>query len=163
MTFFGSKAPLILAIGLLTLHIVSCKPMQSSHPPTQKGQIHTKKDLKANTTQPCQVFGTYTWIHPGQEKDDSDTTPPANFQAAIRLEDGTRIYLQPTWDEAATRTPEELTQYHDKPVVVTGTLVQSSPAPPNSRAYIKGPCFVGPISIAQRSTWDALHGGKLEW
>ena len=163
MMLNSSKSLLYLAIGLLSLHFVSCKSMQSSHDPSTKGQIRNKKDLKANTTQPCDVFGTYIWVSPNQEPRPEGATPPEGCQAAIRLEDGKRIYLQPTWEQAAARAQEELTTYHDKAVVVTGTLLQASPPPPDGGAYIKGACFVGPISIANRSTWDALHGGKLEW
>lgn len=163
MTLPGSKALLILIIGSLMIHIVSCKPMQHSLSSVDKGEVHNKKDLKTCKTQPCNAFGHYTWITPKEESGTSEADPQVNCQAAIRLEDGTLVYLQPTWEAAAVRSPEELTQFRNKSVVVTGTLLPSTPAPPDGRAFIKGPCFVGAISIADRETWDALHGGKVDW
>jgi hypothetical protein len=152
-----------LTICCLVSIIMSCKTMHSTPNQTQNGEIHNKEDLNANTVQPGQIFGTYLWIAPQKEAQFEVETPPANCQAAIRLEDGTMIFLQPTWELAAVRPAEELTGYRDKEVVVTGTVLQESPAPPDNRAYVKGPCLTGPISITDRSTWDALHGGKIDW
>lgn len=151
------------ACCLLVSFISSCKTMHSTPGKPKNGEIHSKEDLKANTQQPAQVFGKYEWITPKKEAVSDAETPPDHCQAAVRLEDGTMIYLQPTWEPSAARPADELTSYRNQEVVITGTVLLECPPPPDNRAYAKGPCLTGPISIADRSTWDALQGGKLDW
>jgi hypothetical protein len=90
-------------------------------------------------------------------------SPQANCLAALRLEDGTLVHLQPTWQVEALRSVEELQKFRDKSVVVTGLLAPEMPAPPSNIAYIKGPCLFGTVSILDRSTWNSLQGGKIDW
>ena len=129
-----------------------------------EGEIHNLKDVNTNTTAPCDVFGTYTWVD-WRKKHNSvldPKNPPENCQAAILLEDSTLVYLQPTWESSAPRSKTELIKYYNKSVVVTGILATQGFPPPDQSAYITGPCLVGPISITDGELWDQMHGGELK-
>jgi hypothetical protein len=148
---------------LITL-FTSCKSMLTSNESSPEGEIHNLQDLNANKTSLCEVFGTYEWVDPRQvnsQKLDPEN-PPENCQAGIRLEDGTMIYLQPTWKSSAARSKKELLEYHNKPVVVTGSVLAEGPPSPDELAYIKGPSMVGPIVIVDRESWDVRNGGELK-
>lgn len=138
--------------------------MLTSNDSSPEGEIHNLQDLNANKIAPCKVFGTYEWVDPrkvdSQELDPEN--PPENCQAGIRLEDGTLIYLQPTWKSSAARAKTELLEYHNKSVVVLGSVVSEGPPSPDQTAYITGPCLVGPINITDRELWDVMNGGGLK-
>ena len=134
------------------------------HSPTKnspKGEIHNLKDLQFNKTFPCHIFGIYVWVDP--RKDPDPEIPPENYQAAIQLEDGTLVHLQPTWEPSAIRSEAELIKYHQKEVVVFANFVLSkAPPSPGGTAYMTGPCMFGPISISSRKAWDRMNGGELK-
>jgi len=138
--------------------------MLTSNDSSPKGEIHNLQDLNANKATLAEVFGTYEWVDPSknnsQELDPEN--PPENCQAGVRLEDGTLIYLQPTWETSAARSKTELLEYRNKPVVVKGSVLPEGPPSPDQSAYIKGPSMVGPIVIIDREVWDVMNGGGLK-
>ena len=69
--------------------------------------------------------------------------PPARFvgHAAISLEDGGRILLEPNWAPAALRSAGERTRFAGRRVEAVGLLWASSPEPPEPIAYKTAPCL----------------------
>lgn len=150
--------------GLFLLIFLSCKHPQQSTSKMETAQIHNLEELKANSGKFAEVFGTYIWVEARSDKEEAMGKEPAQgCQAALQLEDGTLVFLQPTWEAAAARPSDELKSYRDKAAVASGLVLLEGPAAPNGGNFIKGPCFVGPIALTDRGTWDALHGGKIDW
>jgi hypothetical protein len=104
-------------------------------------------DVSANAGARVRVFGEYVDVDARQRPD-----PPAQYRghAAIRLEDGALVQLEPTWAEAALRSAGERARFAGKAVEAIGVLWASPPEPPEPVAYMLGPCLSPVESIAER-------------
>ncbi|MBZ0237399.1 MAG: hypothetical protein K8M05_34090 [Deltaproteobacteria bacterium] len=121
------------------------------------GEVRTAADRDARSGTMVEVFGTYEEAASGKAPD-----APKDGHAAVRLDDGSLVHLQPPWHPDAVRPADELARYAGKPVVVKGILFKQCPPPPDGRAYARVPCMVMDIVIMHRRAYDALQRGTLE-
>ena len=172
---FLSGALLGFATSLaLTAVSCGCKPTPaaptSAEPSTQEptmsstsssispdAEVRNAADRDAKNGEMVELFGTYEQVSVGKAPD-----APLDGHAAVRLEDGSLVHLQPPWHPDSVRSAEELAKYSDKPVVAKGLLVTECPPPPDNRAYMKVPCLMMGIVVMDRGTYDALKSGVLE-
>lgn len=120
-------------------------------------EVRNPADRDAKSGDLVEVFGTYEQVAGGKDPD-----APNDGHAAVRLDDGSLVHLQPPWHPDAIRSADELTRYTDKQVVVKGLLFKECPPPPDNRAYAQVPCLYAAIVIIDRRTYDALQRGTLE-
>lgn len=120
-------------------------------------EVRNAADRDAKSGDMVEVFGTYEQVSVGKAPD-----APLDGHAAVRLEDGSLVHLQPPWHENAIRSADELAKYSDKPVVVKGLIVAECPPPPDGRAYAKVPCMMMDVVVMDRRTYDVLKSGVLE-
>jgi hypothetical protein len=132
-------------------------PSSSSASLSPGAEVHNAADRDAKAGDLVEVFGTYEQVAVGKAPD-----APLDGHAAVRLDDGTLVHLQPPWDPKAIRPAEELARYAGKAVVVKGIVVPECPPPPDGGAYAKVPCLMMDIVIMERGTYDALERGVLE-
>jgi hypothetical protein len=118
--------------------------------------VKSAADRDAKNGAIVEVFGTYQQVAGGKRPD-----APLDGHAAVRLDDGTLIWLEPPWHPDAIRSPEEIAQYDGQAVVVKGLLFAECPPPPDVRAYAKVPCLAMGIVVIDRRTYDVLHGAEL--
>jgi hypothetical protein len=154
----------LLLLGLATT-AATCATMNSNQKPPSTpspalapdAEVRTASDRDHKAGRMVEVFGTYEPIADGK-------APGAAHvgHAAVRLEDGTLIHLQPPWHPNAVRSAEELASFSGRAVVAKGMLFAACPPPPDGRAYPKVPCLFSEIVVMERRTYDALHSGMLE-
>lgn len=134
-------------------------PSTPSAPSISPGdEVRTAADRDQKTGKMVEVFGRYERVADGKAP---DATP--RDHAAVRLEDGTLIHLQPPWHPNAVRSAEEQEKYADQEIVAQGILLAECPPPPDGRAFAKVPCLYLDIVITDRRTHDLLRGsGQLE-
>jgi hypothetical protein len=120
-------------------------------------EVRNAVDRDAKSGDMVEVFGTYQQVPGGK-----DPGAPLDGHAAVRLDDGSLVHLQPLWHPNAIRSADELAKYTDKQVVVKGILAKECPPPPDGRAYAMVPCMMMDIVIIDRSTYDAIESGVLE-
>lgn len=70
------------------------------------------------------------------------------LQAVIRLDDGTKVLLEPNWSPASRRGQSERDQFDNHRVAVEGTIHVECPEPPEPLAYITGPCVSPVLNIS---------------
>lgn len=114
-------------------------------------------DVFAKSGSLVEVFGTYRVVA-NAKLDGAD--PGTAELAAIELDDGTRVHLQPPWHADAVRSEAERAKFVDRPVVVKGLLFEECPPPGDGRAYAKVACLHSELSIIARATYDMLHGPR---
>ncbi len=119
--------------------------------------VRTAADRDRKNGEMVEVFGTYQHVAGGKAP---DAKPDGH--AAVRLDDGTQVWLQPPWHADAIRPADELTRYDGKPVVAKGLLFAECPPPPDGRAYAKVPCLTAAILVMDRRAYDALQSGELD-
>ncbi len=112
-------------------------------------------DLFAKSGSLVEVFGTYRVVAA-----DKLDRAAAGDHAAVELDDGTRIHLQPPWHPDAVRADAERTRFADQAVVVKGLLFDECPPPGDGRAYAKVACLHSELVVMARSTYDRLHGPR---
>jgi hypothetical protein len=61
--------------------------------------------------------------------------------AAIQLQDGIDVLLEPSWSPAARRSEAERRRFDGQHVAVIGIIHLEPPDPPEPVAYIIGPCM----------------------
>ncbi len=120
-------------------------------------EVRTAADRDAKAGEMVEVFGTYQHVSGGKAP---DAAPDGH--AAVRLDDGSQIWLAPPWHTDAIRTAEEIARYDGKSVVAKGLLFAECPPPPDGRAYAKVPCLTAGIIVMDRRTYDALKTGELD-
>lgn len=120
-------------------------------------EVRTAADRDAKSGEMVEVFGTYEHVSGGKAP---DAAPDGH--AAVRLDDGTQIWLQPPWQADAIRPADEITRYAGKAVVAKGLLMAECPPPPDGRAYAKVPCLTAAIIVMERRAYDALKSGELD-
>lgn len=156
-----------LVSGLaLTLVACTCEQARTSTPKetpmtapslSPAAEVHNAADRDAKSGDMVEVFGTYEQVPGGK-----DPGAPNDGHAAVRLDDGSLVHLQPPWHADAIRSADELAKYTGKQVVLKGILAKECPPPPDGRAYAKVPCMMMDIVIIDRRTYDAIKSGVLE-
>lgn len=131
--------------------------MAAAPPLSPDVEVRTAADRDAKSGDMVEVFGTYQHVAGGKAP---DATPDRH--AAVRLDDGTLIWLEPPWHTDAIRPAEEIARYEGKRVVAKGVLLAECPPPPDGRAYAKVACLTAAILIMDRRTYDALKSGALD-
>ena len=97
-----------------------------------------KEDIAQFTGQRCTLLGTYEQVDVRFRKSD----PPVYAgHAAVRLSDGTRVMLEPSWSPTAIRPAAERERFSGQVVAVTGQLHARAPAPAQEVAQLIGPCM----------------------
>jgi hypothetical protein len=120
-------------------------------------EVRTCADRDAKAGDMVEVFGTYQHVAGGAAP---DATPDGH--AAVSLDDGTLIWLEPPWQPDAIRPAEEIARYEGKRVVAKGLLFAECPPPPDGRSYAKVACLTAGIIIMDRRTYGALKTGELD-
>jgi hypothetical protein len=67
--------------------------------------------------------------------------PVYRGHAAVMLDDGTEVTLEPVWAEQAIRPAEEISRCDGHRVRVTGTAHEQAPEPPEPTASLVSPCI----------------------
>jgi hypothetical protein len=119
--------------------------------------VRNAADRDAKNGTMVEVFGTYEQVAAGKAP---DAKPQGH--AAVRLDDGSMIWLEPPWHPGAIRSAEEIAKYEGKSVVAKGLLFAECPPPPDGRAYAKVPCLAAGLVIMDRQTYNALQSGQLD-
>jgi hypothetical protein len=118
-------------------------------------QVHNAADRDAKNGTIVEIFGTYTEIPAGKDAD-----APLDGHAAVKLADGSLIFLGPPWHPEAIRPADERA-LAGQPVVAKGILFTECPPPPDGRAYAKVACLYEGLVVYDRRTYDFMHGGEL--
>lgn len=132
-------------------------PPRDAVPAPEDRTVRTAVDRERKNGTMVEVFGTYQQVAGGQGP---DAQPKGH--AAVRLDDGTLVWLQPPWHPDAIRPAEEVAKYDGRAVVAKGLLFAECPPPPDGRAYAKVPCLASSILVMDRRTYDALQSGELD-
>ena len=108
--------------------------------------VRTAADVAAKKGTMVEAYGTYEQVAYGKLP---DAKPQGH--AAVRLDDGTLLWLEPPWHPDAIRSSEELAKYAGTAVVVNGLLFDECPPPPDGRAYALVACLMKPVVIDRRA------------
>lgn len=73
--------------------------------------------------------------------------PVYRGHTAVELTDRHRLHIEPTWSDAALRSAAEIAEFEGQLVVVTGTLHNYCPTPPEPMAAIISPCLTDVSSV----------------
>jgi hypothetical protein len=68
--------------------------------------------------------------------------------AAVMLDDGTEVTLEPVWAEHAIRPADEIARCDGHRVRVTGTAHEQAPEPPEPTATFAAPC-ISPVDSVE--------------
>lgn len=68
--------------------------------------------------------------------------------AAVILDDGTEVTLEPVWAAEAIRPAEEIERFDGQRVRVTGVVHEQAPEPPEPTASLMSPC-VHPVEAVE--------------
>jgi hypothetical protein len=68
--------------------------------------------------------------------------------AAVTLDDGTEVTLEPVWAEQAIRPADEIARCDGHRVRVTGTVHEETPEPPEPTASFVSPC-ISPVDAVE--------------
>lgn len=101
-------------------------------------QCETGADVRANDGQRAAVAGTYEQVDVRQR---TRGDPVYRGHAAVRLDDGTRVHLEPTWAQDAQRDDDEIERFEGRRVRAVGTVHEEPPDPPRPVAYVVAPCL----------------------
>jgi hypothetical protein len=95
-------------------------------------------DLRRASGQRVEVEGRYEQIDVRMRvKGD----PVHLGHAAVMLDDGTEVTLEPVWAEEAIRPADEIARCEGHRVRVTGILHEEAPEPPEPTATLTSPCI----------------------
>jgi hypothetical protein len=108
----------------------------------------SRADLDLLPDGPTIIKGTYREVDVRQKK-----TPPCRFagHAAVVLDDGELVFLEPTWSAAAMRPEEERRAWSGRTVLVSGILHHAAPLPEQPVAAIRNPCL-SPVAEIRAAT-----------
>lgn len=98
----------------------------------------TGEDIEASTGGVVRLCGTYRRVSQSQRPRPVSAEDRA---AAIVLDDGTEVAVEPSWSEASLRSEEEIRRFDGEAVVARGVVHAEAPAPPDPAAYVLGPCI----------------------
>lgn len=105
----------------------------------------TIEDIRSSSGSRAIVLGTYVPVDVRMRKTGA---PEYTGHAAVRLQDGTEVLLEPTWSDAARRSEQERERFEHEQVKVTGTVHMEPPEPPNPVAHLVSPC-VAPVEAIE--------------
>jgi hypothetical protein len=103
--------------------------------------IETLAQLEQRSGERGTIAGTYHQLDVRMKK---HSVPEYGGHAAVRLADGTDVYLEPVWSPAAIRDEDERRRLSDARVMVTGVLHAQMPEADEPVAHLVGPC-VSPV------------------
>jgi len=96
------------------------------------------EDVRRADGQRADVDGTYRQIDVRMRiKGD----PVYAGHAAVMLDDGTEVILEPVWSEDAIRPADEISRCDGHRVRVTGTAHEQAREPPEPMASLMSPCI----------------------
>ena len=115
----------------------------------QLPRCHTYEDVKAHAEERAAIVGVYHQIDIRMRPKSSQKF---TGHAAVRLDDGEDVLLEPTWSPAAIRSEEERKRFDGARVEAVGVVHAESPEPPEQVAFRMGPCLspVDQIQIASK-------------
>jgi hypothetical protein len=94
-----------------------------------------------------EVEGTYVEVDMRMRQ----TPPPRHIgHAAVQLDDGTLVYLEPPWSKEAIRPPDERRTLTGKRVIATGAVHAVCPEPKQPMAHVSGPCITPVENVTTR-------------
>jgi hypothetical protein len=100
--------------------------------------VISMEDVRGASGQRAEVEGRYQQIDVRMRiKGD----PVYLGHAAVMLEDGTEVTLEPVWAEEAIRPRAEIERCEGHRVRVVGTVHEEAPDPPEPAASLIGPCI----------------------
>jgi hypothetical protein len=102
--------------------------------------IVSVSQLVRHSGMPATVVGTYHQVDTRMKRHSS---PKYVGHAAIRLDDGTDVYLEPIWSKSALRGARERRRFDGRRVAVTGVPLARMPEPAEPVAHLVGPCITG--------------------
>ena len=102
------------------------------------GDVRTRDDLVRADGQDVTIYGRYEAIRKPIRGGDHIERPTDH--ATVVLTDGTVVFLEPLYSDAATRPPEELARYDGVQVRARGTIHKIMPARGES---LIDPCLAG--------------------
>jgi hypothetical protein len=124
-------------LGLM-LGAPSCAPKLPPPAPISEGPAESWDDVAAHAGGPAVVRGIYTLVDV-QKRPVAE--PKLLGHVALKLADGTSVFLEPMWSNAAIRPEAERQAFAGKMVDASGTLHAETPEPPVPMAMIVAPCL----------------------
>jgi hypothetical protein len=107
--------------------------------------ITSLDDVRRASGERAEVEGTYQQIDIRMRvKGD----PVYLGHAAVILDDGTEVTLEPSWAEEAIRPRDEIDRCEGHRVRVVGTVHEEAPEPPEPAAALMSPC-VRPVESVE--------------
>ncbi len=103
-----------------------------------EAEVRTWADLEKASGDRGVVVGVY---HQADVRQAPAGDPEFDGHAAVRLEDGIDVFLEPTWSEQALRPAEEIERCDGKRVRASGVVHAQAPEPPEPVAAIVSPCL----------------------
>jgi hypothetical protein len=110
------------------------------------GDVRSWAELERASGRAGAVVGVYRQVDVRQLAEDED--PEYDGHAAVRLDDGVDVFLEPVWADAALRPAEEIERCEGRQVRARGVLHARAPEPPEPVATIVSPC-VTPVEAVE--------------
>jgi hypothetical protein len=110
-----------------------------------EAEVRAADDLERASGRRGAVVGVY---HQVDVRQVAEGPPQYDGHAAIRLEDGVDVFLEPTWSDAALRPADEIERSDGKRVRAVGVVHARAPEPPEPVAAIVSPC-VAPVEAVE--------------
>jgi hypothetical protein len=101
-------------------------------------EVRRSSDLEPASGSRGAVIGVYRQVDVRQN---AEGPPRHEGHAAVQLEDGIDVFLEPTWSDDALRPAEEIARCDGRQVRAVGTVWSSAPEPPEPVAAIVSPCL----------------------
>jgi hypothetical protein len=95
-------------------------------------------DLERASGKRGAVVGVYRQVDVRQA---AEGAPQYDGHAAVELDGGGRVFLEPTWSEEALRPAEEIERCDGRRVRASGVVHARAPEPPEPVAAIIDPCL----------------------
>jgi hypothetical protein len=111
----------------------------------RKVEVRSADDLQRASGKRGAVIGVYRQVDVRQA---AESTPQYDGHAAVELDGGARVFLEPTWSDDAVRPAEEIERCDGRRVRATGVVHARAPEPPEPVAAIIDPC-VHPVEAVE--------------
>jgi hypothetical protein len=98
----------------------------------------TLPDVRTHSGKRVVATGTYRQIDIRMRRKGS---PEYLSFAAIQLQDGIDVLLEPSWSPSARRSEAERRRFDEQQMAVIGTIHLEPPKPPEPVTYTIGPCM----------------------
>lgn len=112
--------------------------MSQMRPSTVASPVRTAEQLAQADGKRATLIGLYRRLDARQNQE-----PPPVYRghALLVLSDGERVYLEPSWSDAAIRSAAEQASFDGQRVELTGIVHRDVPPPPQDVNYILGACI----------------------